>query len=134
MIYMLLLIALQGLQSQGEAKLIIVFDEIESPQGNLLICLCNKQDAFTETCFRSEKIKAREGQQQLVFEDLPEDNYAISVFQDENENDELDTNIFGIPKEPYGFSKIKGMITRRPTFEKCKFKVQGDTEITLRMR
>jgi uncharacterized protein (DUF2141 family) len=30
--------------------------------------------------------------------------YAIAVFQDLNENEKLDKNFVGIPKEPYGFS------------------------------
>lgn len=35
---------------------------------------------------------------------LPYGEYAIKVFHDKNSNNELDTLIFGIPKERYGFS------------------------------
>jgi uncharacterized protein (DUF2141 family) len=35
---------------------------------------------------------------------LPHGEYAVKVFHDENSNDELDTRMFGIPKERYGFS------------------------------
>jgi uncharacterized protein (DUF2141 family) len=31
-------------------------------------------------------------------------NYAIAIIQDLNENEKLDKNVLGIPKEPYGFS------------------------------
>lgn len=37
-------------------------------------------------------------------ERLPEGNYAIAVYHDENKNGKLDTNLLGIPKERYGFS------------------------------
>ncbi len=30
--------------------------------------------------------------------------YAVAVIQDLNENEKLDKNFLGIPKEPYGFS------------------------------
>jgi len=34
--------------------------------------------------------------------ELPDGEYAVSVFQDTNSNENLDTNIFGIPSEPVG--------------------------------
>jgi uncharacterized protein (DUF2141 family) len=33
------------------------------------------------------------------FSDIKPGNYAIAVIHDENRNGELDTNMFGIPKE-----------------------------------
>lgn len=43
------------------------------------------------------------GSVQLVF-DVPAGEYAIASFWDENDNGELDTRIFGIPKERVGMS------------------------------
>jgi len=34
--------------------------------------------------------------------ELPNGEYAVSVFQDTNSNENLDTNLFGIPSEPIG--------------------------------
>ena len=39
---------------------------------------------------------------------LSEGFYRVSVFQDENGNGNLDTGLFGIPKEPFGISNYKG--------------------------
>ena len=39
-----------------------------------------------------------------TFDDIPAGTYAITIFQDLNENGDLDKNFFGNPKEPYGFS------------------------------
>ena len=39
-----------------------------------------------------------------TFKDLPAGKYAIKVFHDEDDDDELDTNFIGIPSEDYGFS------------------------------
>jgi uncharacterized protein (DUF2141 family) len=39
-----------------------------------------------------------------TFHDLPPGRYAIAAFQDINGNGALDTNLFGIPSEPYGLS------------------------------
>ena len=36
--------------------------------------------------------------------EIPPGTYAIGVYIDENDNEKLDTNFLGIPKEQYGFS------------------------------
>jgi len=39
--------------------------------------------------------------------DVPAGKYAIAAFQDENAEGKLSKNMFGVPKEPRGFSKNK---------------------------
>jgi uncharacterized protein (DUF2141 family) len=38
---------------------------------------------------------------------LPEGEYVIGLLQDSNGNGNMDYGMFGIPKEPYGFSNMK---------------------------
>ena len=45
---------------------------------------------------------------QVVFADVPQGTYAVSVFHDENLNGKLDKNFVGIPKEGYGASNNPG--------------------------
>lgn len=40
-----------------------------------------------------------------LFRDLPPGRYAVVAYQDRNGNRELDRGLFGIPAEPYGFSR-----------------------------
>ena len=52
--------------------------------------------------------------------EIPPGTYAIGLYIDENENEKLDTNFLGIPKEQYGFSnnaKAFGI----PKFEAASF-------------
>jgi uncharacterized protein (DUF2141 family) len=51
--------------------------------------------------------------------------YALAVFHDLNENDVLDKNFFGIPKEPYGFSNDFRPKFSPPSFSDCAFDVSG---------
>jgi len=54
--------------------------------------------------------------------------YAFLVFQDENGNKILDTNLLGIPTEAYGYSGKSGLIPGPPNFEKSKLIIsQGNT-------
>lgn len=70
-----------------------------------------------------------------LFEDLPPGDYAISVYQDENGNGELDYNAFGAPKEGYGASRNELPGASAPTFEDNKVALadgeQLELEITL---
>ena len=54
--------------------------------------------------------------------EIPPGTYAIGVYIDENENEKLDTNFLGMPKEQYGFSnnsKAFGI----PKFEAAAFAI-----------
>lgn len=40
--------------------------------------------------------------------ELPEGEYAFCIYQDANNDGELNSNKIGIPKEPFGFSNYEG--------------------------
>ena len=60
------------------------------------------------------------------FENLSNGDYAVSVFNDENNNGELDTNLFGIPKEDWGVSNNVRYAISSPTFEDAKVTIYND--------
>jgi uncharacterized protein (DUF2141 family) len=69
-----------------------------------------------------------------VIPDLPYGAYAFAVFQDENENNALDKNLFGVPVEPYAFSKIPPSKWRLPKFEEVKFSIREPRQsLTVRL-
>ncbi len=58
-----------------------------------------------------------------TFENLPDGTYAIAVWHDENNNQKMDKNFFGVPKEKYGFSKNIYGTFGPPDFEDVSFRV-----------
>lgn len=68
-----------------------------------------------------------------TFKNLKSGTYAIAVFHDINNNDRLDTNMIGIPKEPFGFSN-NPKILGPPKFNKCKFNVTADKTIQINLK
>ena len=66
-----------------------------------------------------------------VFKNIPAGKYVIAVFQDSNVDGKLNTNMFGVPKEPYGFSNNKYGMFGPPDFEDVSFEVKEDTLISL---
>lgn len=60
---------------------------------------------------------AREGSFQIEFAGLPPGRYAVNSMHDENGNEELDTNLLGIPVEGYGFANDATGIFGPPGFD-----------------
>ena len=65
------------------------------------------------------------------FKNIPAGPYAIAVFQDKNNDGKLNKNLFGAPKEPYGFSNNKYGRFGPPEFEDVCFEVKENKSVFL---
>ena len=63
------------------------------------------------------------------FSDLDPGEYALRFFHDENNNGELETNLFGIPTEGYGFSNNAKPNFGPVSYEEIKFAVSADESV-----
>jgi len=71
----------------------------------------------------------------LTFENIPFGIYAISVYQDLNNDHRLNKSILGIPKEPIGFSNDPPVRMGPPHFNDACFTFdQKHLTITIHMR
>ena len=101
---------------------------IKEIKGKIVIGLYNKAKGFPDIGKQHKgiitKITAKSAT--YIFSNIPNGVYAIALFQDVNNNGDLDYNFFGIPKEPYAFSCIDGTCFKTPSFDKAKFKLKGN--------
>lgn len=112
--------------SQDKRQTVIVTN-LENIKGDLYIGWYNESSTFriNEKAIYREKIKVYNQKEISVdFIDIPNGKYAIAVFLDENNNYKLDKNIFGIPKEKYGFSNNILPALRAATFEESVFELK----------
>ena len=65
----------------------------------------------------------------MLFADLPKGDYAVTAFLDENSNNKLDSNLFGIPTELYGFSRNARGLAGPPSFADAAFRVEGSAQL-----
>ncbi len=130
------LMFLFSLNAAGQHSLSIRVEGIESSQGTLQVALYNQKEYFLkmEGIYRAESIAAREGWTEFSMDDIPTGEYAVAIFHDENENEELDTNWIGIPKEPLGFSNARLKTFGPPRFEECKIQLQSDASVVVEMQ
>jgi uncharacterized protein (DUF2141 family) len=94
-----------------------------------MVGVFNSNDDFPNTYFQGQRIRATNRTLIVAFNSLPAGTYAVSVYQDVNENEQLDKNIFGIPKERYEFSNKSD----RPVYERCLFDFNSDRTITIKL-
>jgi uncharacterized protein (DUF2141 family) len=99
-------------------------------KGYLMAGIFNDEKTFPDNYLRGEKITVSEKTVTVVFTGLPKGQYAVSVYQDSNDNGQLDKNIFGVPKEKYGFSNNSD----RPDFRRCLFDFNDDMAITIKLK
>jgi len=79
-------------------------------------------------------IKIRHSQARCTFEEIPPGKYAIGVIHDENMNGLLDTGMFGVPTEGYGFSNDAQGTLGAPTFDAASFAYDGENlEMTIKL-
>ena len=77
---------------------------------------------------------SRPGEVQLVFEDLPAGDYAVSVMHDANKNGELDKTAIGIPKEGFGFSNNVLGRFGPPKFKEAKFTMPLEKTLVITLK
>lgn len=90
--------------------------------GRLHIGLYRKGEKFPDDSGRvMAKFSECSGDCAVRFESVPYGEYAIAIFQDVNENNELDRGLFGIPSEPFAFSNNFRPKFGGPNFDDCRF-------------
>ncbi|MEN9913508.1 MAG: hypothetical protein RL528_229 [Bacteroidota bacterium] len=114
-------------------KLSIHISGISKIKGNLFIAIFRATDDFPVFGKQYKGIvKEVEGKSQNYnFDDLPEGEYAVAIYQDENRNKILDKNLLGIPTEIYGFSNNARRTFSAPSFQEAKFKLNKDLQQTV---
>jgi uncharacterized protein (DUF2141 family) len=80
-------------------------------------------------------LPARDGRAVATFEDVPAGPFAVSAFHDEDLDRVLDTGLFGMPSEDYGFSRGARGTFGPPDFEAARLDLApGETKpVTIRV-
>ena len=73
-------------------------------------------------------IKAKPGANLVTFNNIEAGEYAVRYFHDENDNGEMEFNLFGMPVEGYGFSNDAQPNFGPAKYKQMKFMVSSDTE------
>ena len=72
----------------------------------------------------------------FLFSNVPTGDYALAIFQDVNQDKDLETNFIGLPLEPIGFSNNVRIRFGPPSFDSAKVQVEPGqkTQLTVQLR
>ena len=110
-------------------RLIVEIQGLRSEAGQILAALYQGPDGFPNNdakALRKGVVRIKDGAATLMFDHLPPADYAVSILHDENDNGKVDTGLFGIPKEGFGFSANPKLRYGTPPFKEASFSLAGD--------
>lgn len=110
------------------AELELRIDAIPEGGGELMIEIVGSAAAFdgAEPAAASLRLPARAPAIEIATTALDPGEYAVRVMHDRNGNGELDTNVVGMPTEPWGFSNDAAGSFGPPAWDDARFVLSGE--------
>lgn len=130
-VILVLVILVGGLVHAQRVSLEVKMTGFKNDTGKVRVGLYDSEGNFLKTVYKKQVGDIRSNASSVTFEDLPKGVYAVSVYQDENNNGTLDRNSFGIPAESYGTSNDAKGFMGPPKFEDAKFAVNANSKINI---
>lgn len=117
----------------SQHDLSIEIQNVKTSNGTINVAVYDASEGFLkfDKVFVADSVVASKGKTWIKIEGLPEGQYALAIFHDENGNNKLDTNWLGIPKEDIGFSNARMKTFGPPQFEECAFRLMGHSQIEI---
>ncbi|MGJ1432473.1 DUF2141 domain-containing protein [Sphingobacterium spiritivorum] len=124
-IFTALLLCASVVARAQHAKLSINVTNVEPGKGTVVLNVYDKKEDFLKKVFLSKTLKA-DGSNLTFVIDLPKKGlYAITIFQDRDDNKKLKQDWFGIPQEPVGYGN-NFKPSAKPGFKDCAISVDRD--------
>jgi uncharacterized protein (DUF2141 family) len=121
-------------EKKDDSKLYLEVKGIEKIQGKIMVAVYSDSENFPKTgkSFKNYSFAVNSKAMTLKLDGLNEGKpCAIAVYQDENDNEKLDENMFGMPTEKYGFSNNARETFSAPSFESAKVIVKDNKKTSI---
>jgi uncharacterized protein (DUF2141 family) len=117
----------------GQKKMTVMVDGFKESKGKLMVGIYNSDSTFMKKTFRGIMADIEDATLGFTL-DMPPGEYALVIYHDLNENGKLDTGLFGIPTEKYGFSNnAKGLMGRPPSYQKAKIELTDSVIVRIKL-
>jgi uncharacterized protein (DUF2141 family) len=113
--------------AQAPGKLSVAVSGVRNDNGSVRCGLYSSPNSFREPGreMRGAVAHIRNGHATCVFNGLAAGTYAVAVFHAENNETQMETGLFGKPKQGYGFSRNPSSMFGPPGFESAAFEYKG---------
>ena len=116
-----------GQEQLVQGDLTVIISGFDNDEGVVKIALSDTQEDYEakDQAYRGEETIIKDKSAILTFEKIPFGEYAIKIYHDEDNDNELDTNFLGMPVEEYGFSNDARGSFGPASWEDAKFLFQS---------
>ena len=122
-------------QSTGQNQVTVQVENFKNNEGVCQACIFQNASAFEQMkAMQCITALIKDKRSLLIFSGVPNGSYAIFVFHDRNNNQKMDKNFLGIPKEGYGASSNKLPFASAPKFSENKFYLSNQASLKLNIR
>jgi uncharacterized protein (DUF2141 family) len=123
--------------ARSGGRIVVDATGLRSDRGRLRCFLLDQADAYPthpERAVATTRAAIRGSGARCTFEGVAAGTYAIALHHDEDDDDRVDTGIFGIPTEGTGASRDARGSMGPPSFRDAQFVHDGgETSMTIRM-
>ena len=116
-------------EARESGQIVVNVTELKLRKGEVHIALYDSEEHFmnTDKMLVGKVVSVSpSGPVSVELGVFPYGDYAIALFQDLNKNGKLDTNLLGVPVEPYAFSNNTKVKWGPATFEEARFSLQQE--------
>jgi uncharacterized protein (DUF2141 family) len=111
--------------SKSGQTITVTIENISNNNGNVLLALHTEDTFMKGAGIQNKESKIVDGKVKIIFENVVPGTYAIMGLHDENENQRMDYETNGMPKESYGMSN-NDMSFGPPQYETAKFNFDNE--------
>ncbi len=112
----------------------VSMDQIKNDKGHILLGLHTADTFMKAEAIQQAKSEIKDGKITATFNNVQPGTFAVMVLHDENDNDKMDFEANGMPKETYGTSHNPESYGP-PQFSQAKFEVaEKDLELNIKLK
>ena len=131
-------VALSSFNPAADEGIKVTITNLKNNKGFVLVSLFKEGVGYPdkpEKAFRKAKVSiAAANKASVIFNSLPSGSYAIAILHDENDDQKMNKNVLGIPREGYGFSNNATAAFGPPRYSKASFSHTAGTTTTLTIK
>lgn len=107
-------------------ELTLTFPDLKAKQGQIMVAVFDSPQGWASgKPVRFANVSAAQDPVSAKIPALPPGSYAVRAFQDVDGDGKMATNPFGMPTEPYGFSRDAQPNMGPPSFDAAAFEVKA---------
>lgn len=110
---------------------------VRSAKGHMLVSLYRDNKGYPDNpsaAYRKAQVDISNGEASVLFSGLPAGEYAVSILHDENDDQKMNKNNLGLPREGYGFSNNVVGAFGPPSWNRARFSHRSQSLTTIQIR